>query len=58
MDIDWDQLALDFVRTNNCASYITKQLVAKAMQEGAAEGLKYSTEKMRDLRINLQKKQK
>jgi hypothetical protein len=43
MEIDFFKKAQEFVRRENCASAITVQLVAKAMQEGASLGVEVAT---------------
>ena len=46
MPIDFFKLAQDFVIRENCASAIMVQLVAKAMQEGAAQGVNLAVERV------------
>lgn len=53
MTFDFKPLAVAFVNRRQCATTVPVELVMAAMEEGAAEALKQSTERLRKVRDDL-----
>lgn len=47
MNLDFKDRAVQFVREKNCATSVPVELIREAMEIGAAEALKNSTERIR-----------
>lgn len=46
MTPDFKPIAVDFVRRNQCATNTPVELIVKAMEEGAAESMRLTTERL------------
>ena len=54
MKTNFKPLAVDFVRANNCATFVPVELIQRAMEIGAAETLSATTRRLEILREELQ----
>ena len=52
--MNFKQSSIDFVRENNCANYVPADLIQKAMEFGAMEAIKLTTEKIKIARVEME----